>query len=123
MASFLVDESLPRAVTRALAAAGQDVVDVRDVGLRGSSDDQVFSRAQAEGRVLVSADLDFANALRFPPATHAGIVVTRLSDLASTAAAAILAAAIADLGESLAGAIVIVEPTRVRTFGVRTSEA
>jgi len=114
---------MPRTATRALAAAGHDVVDVRDVGLRGSSDDQVFARAQAEGRVLVSADLDFANALRFPPGTHAGIVVTRLSDLATTAAAAILAAAIADLGESLAGAIVVVEPARVRTFGARTSEA
>jgi hypothetical protein len=27
-----VDESLPRAVTRALAVAGHDVVDVRDIG-------------------------------------------------------------------------------------------
>jgi len=34
-AAVLIDESLPRAVGRVLAAAGHDVIDARDVGLRG----------------------------------------------------------------------------------------
>jgi predicted nuclease of predicted toxin-antitoxin system len=78
--AFLVDESLPRAVTRALVAAGHDVVDVRDVGLRGASDDAIAARARATSSIVVSGDLDFSNALRFPPGTHPGIVVTRLPD-------------------------------------------
>jgi hypothetical protein len=34
VARFLIDESLPRAVTRELVAAGHDAVDARDVGLQ-----------------------------------------------------------------------------------------
>jgi predicted nuclease of predicted toxin-antitoxin system len=67
---LLVDESLPRAATAVLRAVGHDVVDARDSGLRGASDDEVLARAVGEGRVVVSADLDFANALRFAPGTH-----------------------------------------------------
>jgi hypothetical protein len=36
--------------------------------------------ASAEGRVLVTIDLDFANPLRFPPASTAGIAVLRDRD-------------------------------------------
>ena len=50
MVAFLVDESLPCAVTRALVAAGHDVVDVRDVGLRGASDDAIAARHERPRR-------------------------------------------------------------------------
>jgi predicted nuclease of predicted toxin-antitoxin system len=75
---FLVDESLPRAVTRALLQAGHDVLDVRDIGLRGMNDSIIADRARSDSRVLVAGDTDFANALRFPPTTHPGIIVLRL---------------------------------------------
>ena len=118
MARFLIDESLPRVVTRALLASGHDVVDVRDAGLRGATDDSIAARALVDGRIVVSADLDFANALRFPPGSHPGIVVSRLSDLATTGEVAErIVAAIADLGAAIDGAITIIEPTRVRVFG------
>jgi predicted nuclease of predicted toxin-antitoxin system len=110
VAAFLVDESLPRAVTRALVVAGHDVVDVRDVGLR--------ARARATSSIVVSGDLDFSNALRFPPGTHPGIVVAHLPDAIPPAdMAARIVAAIAAVGADLAGAITIVEATRVRVFG------
>src|SRR5689334_640723 len=78
VARFLVDESLPRGVTTALTQTGHDAVDARDCGLRGAPDDAVHARAVADGRILVSGDTDFANALRFPPGTHPGIVVLRI---------------------------------------------
>ena len=81
MAAFLVDESLPRAVTRALVAAGHDVADVRDIGLRGAPDDAIAVHARATHQIVVSGDLDFSNALRFPPGSHPGIVVARLPDV------------------------------------------
>jgi predicted nuclease of predicted toxin-antitoxin system len=78
VARFLVDESLPRSVTTALVAAGHDAVDARDSGLRGASDAMVYARAVTEDRIVVSGDTDFANALRFPPGSHPGIIVLRV---------------------------------------------
>jgi len=118
VASFVVDESLPRAVTRAFAAAGHDVVDVRDIGLRGAPDEAIAAHANAHGRIVVSGDLDFSNALRFPPGSHPGIVVARLPDVfAPDAIAATIVDAIAAVGDELRGSITIVEPTRIRVFG------
>ena len=112
---FLIDDSLPRTV--GLAGAGHDVVDVRDVGLRGATDDAVAAHAKAEARIIVSADLDFSNALRFAPRTHPGIVVARLADTAAPAAiAARLLDAITEAGAALDGAITVVDATRVRIF-------
>jgi predicted nuclease of predicted toxin-antitoxin system len=118
VAAFLVDESLPRAVTRALVAAGHDVADVRDVGLRGASDDAIAARARETSSIVVSGDLDFSNALRFPPGTHPGIIIARLPDTVSPAdMAARIVEAIANVGADLQGAITIVEAARVRVFG------
>jgi predicted nuclease of predicted toxin-antitoxin system len=118
VARFLVDESLPRAVMRTLVAAGHEVVDVRDIGLRGKSDAEVAARAAAEARIVISGDLDFSNALRFPPGTHPGMVVARLPGTwAPEDAATRIATAIAEAGKALTGAITIIEPTRTRIFG------
>ena len=118
MARFLVDESLPRAVGRRLVSDGHDVADVRDVGLRGRPDDEVFAHAIEENRILVSGDIDFANALRFPPGSHSGIFVLRLpTDWEPTSRADRAAAAIAEaLTYAAIGALVIVTASRVRVL-------
>jgi predicted nuclease of predicted toxin-antitoxin system len=121
LARFLIDESLPRAVTRVLASAGHEALDARDAGLRGQPDDEVAGRAAAEGRIVVTADLDFSNALRFPPGTHPGIVVARLpADWSPDVLANRIVTAVADAGPRLVGAIAIIEASRVRLFGSRT---
>lgn len=119
-ARFLVDESLPRAVTRVLGAAGHDVADARDVGLRGRPDGDVAARAVAEQRILVASDLDFANTLQFPPGSHAGIVVLRVpDDWGSRRRAERLLAAIEETGvDNIRSRLTIVEAARIRTFGV-----
>jgi predicted nuclease of predicted toxin-antitoxin system len=118
VARFLVDESLPRAVSRTLAAAGHDVVDARDIGLRGADDDAVLARAIAEHRVLVAGDVDFANALRFPPGSHGGIFVLRLPMEWSPDERAARVVAVLDesLSYAVARGLVIVDPTRVRVL-------
>jgi predicted nuclease of predicted toxin-antitoxin system len=91
---------------------------VRDAGLRGAPDEAIAARARETSSIVVSGDLDFSNALRFPPGTHPDIVVARLPDAMPPAdMAARIVAAIATVGAALKGAITIVEATRVRVFG------
>lgn len=113
---LLIDESLPRAVGTALAAAGFDVEDARDVGLAGKVDADVFARAQQERRVLLSRDVDFADLLAFPVGSHHGIVVARLAnEHPMSFLAGLMVRALTGLEASdTHGCLLIVEEHRVR---------
>lgn len=78
MLKVLVDEDLPRSTAALLNSRDIDAVDVRDVGLRGSSDSKIFSYAQKHGMILISRDKEFANILKYPPETHCGIILVKL---------------------------------------------
>jgi predicted nuclease of predicted toxin-antitoxin system len=116
MARFLVDEDLPRSLARLLRAAGLDAEDVRDVGLRGRPDTEVLQSAVAQNRVLLTADLGFANLLALPLGSHPGILVARLRNEVqiTTLNAVVLDAIRAFSDDELRGSLVIVEPGRIR---------
>ena len=116
MARFLIDESLPRIIGRRLTVAGHDVLDVRDAGLRGATDTVIANRAAGDLRIVVAGDADFANALRFPPGSHPGMVVLRLPSSWSPFERAdrLIAALDSTVLVGMANAIVIIEPSRVR---------
>lgn len=113
---FLVDEDMARSTTAALRDAGHSADDVRDVGLRGYSDPDVFAYAQAHQLILVTADKGFANTLTYPLGKHAGIVVVRVpDDLPTRIANHELLRTLEELdGEDLTGVLVIVELGRAR---------
>jgi predicted nuclease of predicted toxin-antitoxin system len=116
MPRFLIDEDMPRSLARVLRDAGFEVEDVRDVGLRGNSDERIFEYAVLHSLVVVTGDLGFANILRFPPNDHAGIVVCRfpnewsLSGINDIALRGIMTLAT----EPLTGSIAVIEPSRIR---------
>jgi len=113
---FVLDEDMPRSLGRALTSAGHDVLDVRDHGLRGRDDEDVFRFAQQNAAVLVSEDLGFANLLRFSLGTHSGIVIGRFPSKLSTTAIVkeVVSAMSMFTTEDLHGALVIIEIGRVR---------
>jgi predicted nuclease of predicted toxin-antitoxin system len=121
MWKFLIDEDMPRSTALVLRQAGHSVEDVRDVGLRGHSDEEVFEYAQTQGAILLTADKGFGNLLRFPLGTHAGILVVRVPDeLPIQIVNQEMLRALEDLAsEDLAGLLMIVElgRTRVRRPG------
>ena len=73
-----LDENLGERGRQLFAEAGHDVSTVKDQGLAGAADPTVIDVCRAEGRCLVTLDLDFSNPFLFPPEPYAGIAVIRL---------------------------------------------
>jgi predicted nuclease of predicted toxin-antitoxin system len=65
MIKFVIDEDMPRSTARALAERGFECLDIRDYGLRGKSDKEIFEFAQREKAILLTGDMGFSNIL-FP---------------------------------------------------------
>ena len=49
-----------------LNSQGHDATHLRDEGLQRLPNGEIFDKAVAEGRIIVTFDLDFARSLRFP---------------------------------------------------------
>jgi predicted nuclease of predicted toxin-antitoxin system len=115
---FITDEDVPRSTARVLRDAGFDAVDVRDVGLRGKSDAEVFAYAQQENRLLITCDMGFSNILNFPPSENKGILVVRIPDSQpiDTFNREVLRA-VQEVGENLLCHLAIVEIGKVRLRG------
>ncbi len=113
---ILVDEDLPVAAAELLRSRGHEATHVRELGLGGSTDRELFDFAQNEHALILSADLDFANILQFPTGSHNGIIVLRFPDyFRRTEILDVLGRFLdsADI-DSFVGALVIVEPGTYR---------
>ena len=75
-----LDENLPESLVAELAALGHDVDNVRQEGMAGCPDPDVWAAAQAAGRFLLTQDLDFSDLRRFRPGTHHGLLLVRLPE-------------------------------------------
>ena len=107
---FKLDENLPVSSAVILTSAGHDVDTVTEEGLGGALDQDVVAAATAAGRILVSLDRGLGDIRAYPPGSHAGIVVLRLTDQSATSATK----AVSDLAtltdpESLAGAVAVLQ--------------
>ena len=80
-----LDENLPESLVAALAVLNHDTDNVRQEGLAGHDDPDVWAAAQAEGRFLITQDLDFSDTRKFQPGTHHGLLLVRLPDAGRTA--------------------------------------
>jgi predicted nuclease of predicted toxin-antitoxin system len=113
---FVVDEPLPRSVARAIQQTGSEATDVRDVHLRGATDQQILHYARKHGAVVVTADVGFADARLITSRDHPAIVLVRSRTSASgkqygTEIANVLAT-LSD--EQLTASIIVIEPGSVR---------
>ena len=112
---FLIDESLQPRIVDALTDAGHEAVHVVDLELLGASDDQVLAAALGDGRVLVTADTDFGSLLALSGDPFPSVILLRRPGRRpKQRAAAILSAVEAVGGRLQNGAMVVVEPHRVR---------
>ena len=57
---FLLDVGVAPSIGARLRNVGHDVVHLSEQGLERLPDDQIFAKAAAEARIVITFDLDFA---------------------------------------------------------------
>lgn len=89
---------------------------ILDAGLRGQPDRQIFELAVSRDLTLISADIGFGNILQFPLGSHRGIVIVRFpNEIPTTDLNLAIVRALRGLtSDEIEGAVVIVEPGRIR---------
>ncbi len=124
MLQFKLDENMDPRWGNVLQEAGSSVLSVADQQLQGTDDRTLAEVCREERRCLITADLDFAQSIEYPPGDYHGLVVLRhpkptlagMQSLVRQVAAAVKA-------ESPVGSLWIVEPGRIRVHGVPQEEA
>lgn len=98
---FKLDENMPSAPASYLAG--------------GAPDPSLLSAAVAEQRTLLTFDVDFADIRRYPPESHCGVIVFRLSDQRWSALSGPVEQLLTRLEkQGCDGALIIVEKDRIR---------
>lgn len=102
-------------VAAELRADGHDAVHLSEQGLSRLGDEEIFAKAMSEGRIIVTADLDFGAIIARTGSQRVSVIVLRLVNLQAdrvvTLLRRVLAAAAAELDR---GAVVLVEESRFR---------
>ena len=116
MVKFVVDEDMPRSTAKVLEARGYMAMDVRDCGLRGRSDEDIFQFAQKENAVVLTGDWGFGNILHFPIGSHFGIVIAHFPNEISTSELnkQIMKALNMLTETDFKGNLIIIEPGKIR---------
>lgn len=104
----------PKAVAH-LAAMGHDAVHASEIGLGSKPDTEILERANAEGRVVVTADLDYPRLLAIARSTSPGVIVFRGGSYSDAEMLALLDRVLAQAGAlDLERSITVVDQHRVR---------
>ena len=74
---FLADMGVSLRVVDWLRAQGQEVVHLREQGLHRLADADVFDKASAEGRVILTFDLDFGEIVALSRGSRTSVAVLR----------------------------------------------
>jgi predicted nuclease of predicted toxin-antitoxin system len=112
---FLADMGVGRSVAQRLRNAGHDALHLRDENLQRMPDPEIFAKAAAEHRTVLTFDLDFADIAAATGSKWPSIIIFRLHNArADHVYERLMAAIFVAEGALTAGAIVVVEEMRVR---------
>jgi predicted nuclease of predicted toxin-antitoxin system len=77
---FLADMGISLRTVMWLRSCGYDVVHLRDEGLQRLPDNEILIKARAEGRILLTVDLDFAQILAVSGENLPSVILFRLGN-------------------------------------------
>ncbi|MFZ2421335.1 MAG: DUF5615 family PIN-like protein [Anaerolineae bacterium] len=110
-----LDENLSRHLKTRLNDLGHDVSTTADENLLSQPDTVVAAAAYAEGRILLTLDIEFADLRKYQPGTHPGIVLFRPSNFGPLTVNRYVENFVRDTDlEKLQGCVVVVDSTKVR---------
>jgi predicted nuclease of predicted toxin-antitoxin system len=112
---LLLDQGLPRSAARLLREGGIDTLHVGEVGLAAATDNEILEKGRQESRVVVTLDADFHSLLTFSKAVFPSVIRIRIEGLTGSRAANVIKEAVLRSKEDLeSGALVTVQPGRIR---------
>lgn len=112
---FLCDMGVSMAVVEWLRRRGEDATHLREEGLQRLPNGEIFRKALADRRVVVTFDLDFGEIAAMSKGGVASVLVVRLRNTRAEHVIERLDAILKRAAEPLAaGAVVVVEESRIR---------
>ena len=112
---FKTDENLPVEVAQLISSHGHDAKTVEEQGLSGTADPAIATVCDSEKRILVTLDTDFSDIRQYPPGSHPGIIVFRISRQDKTSVLNITQRLLRSFSEQdPKGALWIVDGRRIR---------
>ncbi len=115
MLKFLSDENVSLRVIAGLVKIGYDVASVNQIRT-GLSDEQIFSIAAKENRIILTHDKDFGNILKYPLKRHKGVILIRLNNQSPANVFNYLTFLIASQKTKLKNSLVVLNENGIRFY-------
>ena len=112
---FLADAGISPRTVEFLVSLGHEAVHVRTLGMHRATDDAIAARAEADGSVLVTFDLDFGDILALGVRDRPSVIILRLTNQRLDRVNPRIGAVITERQLELeAGALIVIEDSRYR---------
>jgi len=112
---FLIDMPLSPVLAAQLREQGHDAIHATEVGLHAAPDAKILERARTEGRVILTADLDYPRLMALTGAEGPGLILFRGGDFSERDCTRRLARVFEAVEpQVLENSIVVVEKSRIR---------
>ena len=112
---FLADMVISQTTVMWLKEKGYDAVHARDLSMHRATDAEIISRANMEGRIVLTCDLDFGDIMSASKEKCPSVVIFRLENEAPSNVIRRLQQVLKESSEALLkGAVISVEETRHR---------
>ncbi|MDP2054676.1 MAG: DUF5615 family PIN-like protein [Acidobacteriota bacterium] len=112
---LLADAGISPRTVEFLTSLGHEALHVRGLGMHRATDDAIVARAEADGSVLITFDLDFGDILALDVRDRPSVIILRLTNQRPERVNLQIASVIAERQLELeAGALIVIEDARYR---------